>query len=149
MTLGPGGSGRKSRNPCNNHFECVPLSKPSCRDDGSDTSPVDTQTMSNNADMIPSGRTSPAHITVVDSAGCHFCADADTALTELAHEFNLDVVHVPMTSEPGMQLMQDHGAGMSPLVLLDGRFVSAGRLSRGRLRTMLTDSGYTATKVAS
>lgn len=84
-----------------------------------------------------------ARIIVVGSVGCHFCADADTAIAELAQQFPLDVVHVPMAGGTGMGLMQEHGAGMSPLVLLDGQFVSAGRLSRGRLRSMLAAAGYT------
>ena len=33
--------------------------------------------------------------------------------------------------------MQTHGAAMSPLVLLDGAYVSAGRLPRGKLRKLL------------
>jgi hypothetical protein len=33
--------------------------------------------------------------------------------------------------------MQAHGAAMSPLVLLDGEFISAGRLPRGKLRKLL------------
>jgi hypothetical protein len=90
-----------------------------------------------------------ARITVVDSIGCHFCADADAALAELAHEFLLDIEHVRLASTMGMDLMADHGAGMSPLVLLDGRFVSSGRLSRGRLRSMLVDAGYVRGPVAS
>jgi hypothetical protein len=36
-----------------------------------------------------------------------------------------------------MAMVQDFGAAMSPLVLLDGAFVSAGRLSRGKLRKLL------------
>jgi hypothetical protein len=36
-----------------------------------------------------------------------------------------------------MNLAQIHGAAMSPLVLLDGEFVSAGRLPRNKIRKML------------
>ena len=88
----------------------------------------------------PSPRTGT--VTIVDSAGCHFCADAETAIDELASEYAIAVEHIPMPSPSGIDLMQRHGAGMSPLVLLDGQFVSSGRLPRGRIRTMLDASGY-------
>lgn len=107
------------------------------------TKRVDTQT------MTTSNTSRPASITVVDSVGCHFCADADTAIEQLANEFALTVEHVPMASAAGLNLMADHGAGMSPLVLLDGSFVSAGRLPRGRLRSMLAAAGYTPLEQAS
>lgn len=81
-------------------------------------------------------------VTIVDSLGCHFCADAESAIDELAGEYAIAVERVPMASPSGIDLMQRHGAGMSPLVLLDGQFVSSGRLPRGRIRTMLEASGY-------
>jgi len=83
-----------------------------------------------------------ANITVVDSVGCHFCADAQQAIDELAGEYALTVRRVAMASPEGMELMQEHGAGMSPLVLVDGSFISAGRLSRGRLRSALDAGGH-------
>lgn len=83
-----------------------------------------------------------ANVTVVDSVGCHFCADAQQAIDELAGDYALTVRHVAMASADGMDLMQEHGAGMSPLVLVDGSFISAGRLSRGRLRDALDAGGY-------
>jgi hypothetical protein len=83
------------------------------------------------------GATTTHSITVVNSVGCHFCADAESAITELATEYAIDVTHIPMASPQGIDLMQHHGAGMSPLVLLDGQFVSSGRLPRGRIRVML------------
>jgi glutaredoxin len=89
----------------------------------------------------PSVTTSPpdrALITVVVSPGCHFCADAEDALADIGREFPLQVTRVDLRSPEGLDLAQRHGAAMSPLVLLDGTFVSAGRLPRGRLRSLLS-----------
>ena len=90
----------------------------------------------------PSNATRTARVTVVDSVGCHFCADAQRAIDDLGSEYALSVRHVAMASPEGMDLMQQHGAGMSPLVLVDGTFISAGRLSRGRMRDALDAGGY-------
>ena len=79
----------------------------------------------------------PAAVTIVVSSGCHFCRDAEDVLDELGQEFPLVVTRVDLRSPAGMDLAQSHGAAMSPLVLLDGVFVSAGRLPRNKIRTML------------
>jgi glutaredoxin len=79
----------------------------------------------------------PAQVTIVVSSGCHFCHDAEDALDELGGEFPLEVVRVDLRSPAGMDLAQRHGASMSPLVLLDGAFLSAGRLPRNKLRKLL------------
>lgn len=78
-----------------------------------------------------------ARVTLVESPACHFCHDARAALEEIAAEYPLDVETLDVRSPEGSALMQEHGAAMSPLVLLDGRFVSAGRLPRGKLRKLL------------
>lgn len=80
-------------------------------------------------------------VTIVASPGCHFCADAESAIAEIARQHPLRVRRVEITSSEGSGLIQEFGAAMSPLVLLDGEFVSAGRLSRGRLRNVLDDAG--------
>ncbi len=98
--------------------------------------------MSTQQETRPGARERLAVITVVESIGCHFCADAESAIAELASQYAVEVTHIPMSSPQGMDLMQRHGAGMSPLVLLDGQFVSSGRLPRGRIRTMLDAGGY-------
>ena len=54
-----------------------------------------------------------------------------------ASEYPLVVTRIDLRSPAGMELAQRHGAAMSPLVLLDGMFVSAGRLPRGKLRSLL------------
>lgn len=78
-----------------------------------------------------------ARVTLVESPACHFCHDARAALEEIAAHYPLDVEALDVRSPEGSALMQAHGAAMSPLVLLDGRFVSAGRLPRGKLRKLL------------
>lgn len=90
-----------------------------------------------------------ASIVIVRAPACHFCADADEAIAAMTSEFLIAVTYMEVTSDEGMNLMQAHGAGMSPLVLLDGGFVSSGRLSRGRLRKMLNNGGYRRELVSS
>jgi glutaredoxin len=80
---------------------------------------------------------SPAQVTVVVSTGCHFCLDAHQVLHDLGQEFPLVVTQVDLRSQLGTELAQRHGAAMSPLVLLDGAFVSSGRLPRNKIRKLL------------
>jgi glutaredoxin len=80
----------------------------------------------------------PAQVTIVVSSGCHFCHDAEEVLEDLGRDFGLQVTRVDLRSPLGTELAQRHGAGMSPLVLLDGAFLSAGRLPRNKLRKLLT-----------
>lgn len=79
----------------------------------------------------------PARITVVESEACHFCEDAQRALSELAAEYPLTVETVDVRSETGQRLMQVHRASMSPLVVVDGDFFSHGRLPRRKLIKLL------------
>lgn len=84
----------------------------------------------------PTGREQVA-VTIVESPGCHFCADAHTALTELAEVYPLVVSTIDIRSETGQGLVQEHRAAMSPLVLVEGRFFSHGRLPRRKLAHLL------------
>ena len=89
------------------------------------------------------GSTSSSHVarprvTVVHSAACHFCDDAQDALAQIAREVPLDVELVDAGSARGAGLIREHGAAMLPLVLLDGAFFSSGRLPRGKLRHVVT-----------
>lgn len=79
----------------------------------------------------------PTRITVVESDSCHFCADAELVLTELAGTYPLLTVSLDVRSPEGADLMARHRAAMSPLVLLDGRFFSQGRLPRRKLSKIL------------
>lgn len=79
----------------------------------------------------------PARITVVTAPACHFCRDALDALDDLGRDFRLQIVELDARTADGSALMQRHRAAMSPLVLLDDVFLSAGRLPRNKLRKHL------------
>ena len=79
----------------------------------------------------------PTTVTVVHTAACHFCADAEAALAELAGEFPITVFAVDAAAARGAALVREHRAGMFPLVLVDGEFFSVGRLPRKKLRAVL------------
>ena len=81
--------------------------------------------------------TEPTRITVVESEACHFCDDAQRALSDLATRYPLTVETVDVRSGPGQRLMRVHRASMSPLVLVDGEFFSHGRLPRRKLVKLL------------
>lgn len=78
-----------------------------------------------------------AYVTVVESPACHFCADAEAVLAELAGAHPLVIRVVDIRTDVGRHLVQKHRATMSPLVLLDGEFFSNGRLPRRRLAKQL------------
>jgi hypothetical protein len=78
-----------------------------------------------------------AVITLVHAPACHFCDDARAALADLAREYPLRVDLVDATSARGAALVGEHRPGMFPLVLLDGRVFSQGRLPRRKLRALL------------
>jgi glutaredoxin len=80
---------------------------------------------------------SMATVTVVQAPACHFCADAEEALDELAHEFPIDVESVAADSDSGLALIAAHRPGLFPLVLVDGENFSSGRLPRNKLRALL------------
>jgi hypothetical protein len=82
--------------------------------------------------------TEPVKVTVVTAEACHFCDDARAALAELADAYPLAIHVVPAGSGEGQALLHAHGAGMFPLVLVDGAFFSAGRLPRRKLARMLS-----------
>jgi hypothetical protein len=83
-------------------------------------------------DVVPT-----ATITLVHAPACHLCADAQTALAELGGQFPIDVDLVLADSAAGRTLVDAHRPAMFPLVLVDGVFLSAGRLPRGKLRALL------------
>lgn len=81
-------------------------------------------------------RLAPADVTVVTSHACHLCEDA---LEELAHRANeLKVTVVPADTQLGRELVQWYLPVMFPLVLVDGAFLSSGRLPRRKLDKVLT-----------
>lgn len=82
-------------------------------------------------------RGNAATITLVSAPACHFCADAEDALAEIAREFAVVVEHVDARSPQGAALLQEHRAAMTPLALLNGQYLSNGRLPRAKLRHLL------------
>jgi glutaredoxin len=79
----------------------------------------------------------PTSVTVVRTTACHFCEDALEALTELGQEFPLAVELLDAGEPSGVALLRRHRAAMFPLVLVDGRYFSVGRLPRRKLRALL------------
>ena len=80
----------------------------------------------------------PVQVTVVTAPACHFCQDAQAAIAELGQDHPLAVRLVTAESSDGQALLHAHGAGMFPLVLVEGAFFSAGRLPRRKLARLLT-----------
>jgi hypothetical protein len=81
--------------------------------------------------------TGPARVTVVTASACHLCDQAQDALSALAQEYPLTVRVLDAASESGQVLLGCYGAGLFPLVLVDGEFFSAGRLPRRKLARLL------------
>jgi hypothetical protein len=79
---------------------------------------------------------SPPRITVVSVPDCHLCDDARALLSSFP-EGELVVAYLAADSDAGRALVGRHRPALAPLVLLDGEFLSSGRLSRGRLRRAL------------
>lgn len=84
-------------------------------------------------------RMASVDITVVHAPACHFCADAEKALVEIAGRYpgRVRVWVVELESPEGAHLMVQHRPAMNPLVLIDGQFFSAGRLPRKKLTALL------------
>jgi hypothetical protein len=79
---------------------------------------------------------SPPRFTVVSVPACHLCDDARALLASFPAG-EVVVAHVAADSDEGRALVARHRPALAPLVLLDGEFLSSGRLSRGRLRRAL------------
>lgn len=72
-------------------------------------------------------------VVVVSAPACHFCEDAERALAERVDRLGLDVRVVPIDSDEGARLVAEHRPALSPLVLVEGKFFSSGRLPRRKL----------------
>ena len=79
----------------------------------------------------------PVVVTLVEAPACHLCEHAKSALAVLAQSFPMTVRVLSIGDEAGRALMEQHRAPMSPLVLLDGQYFSAGRLPRRKLERRL------------
>jgi hypothetical protein len=78
---------------------------------------------------------------LVTAPGCHFCDDAQLHLQGLiAQGAPLQLRVVEATSAEGRSLLAEHRPAMNPLLLLDGRYFSAGRLPRRKLDALLSST---------
>lgn len=88
--------------------------------------------------MNPGSSQQPALLTLVTAPGCHFCEDARQAVSGLIERgapIELEVVQA--TSPLGLALLAEHRPAMNPLVLIDRRYFSAGRLPTRKLQALL------------
>lgn len=76
-------------------------------------------------------------ITLLVTAGCHLCEQARVALAGRAESGELGLTVVPVDSDEGRALQARHRPVAFPLVLVDGRWFSAGRLPERRLQRVL------------
>ena len=75
--------------------------------------------------------------TLLTTTACHLCEDAHQELSRRAGCGELSLEVVAVESDEGRALVATHRPAMFPLVLLDGRPLGHGRLSRRRLDAAL------------
>lgn len=85
------------------------------------------------ASAMTGARPSSRRVTLLVTQGCHFCEDARAELAARADRGELDLVVVALESEQGQMLQAAHRPTMFPLVILDGKPFSVGRLPRRKL----------------
>ena len=78
-------------------------------------------------------------VVVVTAPACHFCEEATEHLATVAERHPLDIREVEIASPEGARLVAEHRPALNPLVLVDGRFFSAGRLPRRKLDALLRE----------
>ncbi|MHB1009822.1 MAG: glutaredoxin family protein [Propionibacteriaceae bacterium] len=79
-------------------------------------------------------------ITLLVTTGCHLCEDARSELTARADGGQVELSIVSVDSEQGRELQSTHRPSMFPLVLVDGKPFSVGRLPRRKLDRALASS---------
>jgi len=85
------------------------------------------------------GPTRPIEVVLVEAHACHLCDDAKAALEDAARQYALSVQCVDIASAEGRAVVRAHRAPMPPVVVVDGRLLGWGRLSRGKLRRRLEE----------
>ena len=83
--------------------------------------------------MTKTGR----EVVLLTKDDCDLCEQAKKTLERLSDEFELHVRHVALDSSEGFELARKTGAPFPPVVFLDGRAFSYGRLSERKLRKTL------------
>lgn len=75
--------------------------------------------------------------TLLTTTACHLCDDAHEELARRAALGELTLQVAALDSAEGRALLAAHRPAMFPLVLIDGRVLGHGRLSRRRLDAAL------------
>ena len=99
---------------------------------------LDHVTSSRRTESAGTAQLAAADVTVVVATACHLCEDAVTELIQRSTLGQVDVEVVQADSERGRTLLSEHRPTMFPLVLIDGRYFSVGRLSRRKLDKALS-----------
>jgi hypothetical protein len=86
----------------------------------------------------------PIQISLIESPGCHLCADAHVALEDLGTRYRLTLRSVDASSPEGLELVMRHRPALQPLVLVNGKPFSAGRLPRRKLERYLSGTAEAA-----
>ncbi|WP_062463886.1 glutaredoxin family protein [Demequina soli] len=76
-------------------------------------------------------------LTLVRTATCHLCDDAQDVLDTLRRDGRIQVITLDVESPVGRALLAEHRPALYPLVLVDNEFFSAGRLPRKKLARLL------------
>ncbi len=74
---------------------------------------------------------------LVTTHACHYCEDAYADLLARAVRGEITLQTWTATSSTGQRLLSEHRPSLFPLILLDGEFFSAGRLSVRKLERAL------------
>ncbi|MBU1225752.1 MAG: glutaredoxin [Actinobacteria bacterium] len=75
----------------------------------------------------------PIAVTLVASAGCHFCESARQIIENAAASVPLDVREVDLESPEGQALQSQWRAPYPPMVIIDGEMFGYGRISERKL----------------
>lgn len=79
----------------------------------------------------------PLAVVVVTAPACHLCDDALHRLRAVAGPADLALRVVELESDEGRALVAFHRPPMSPLVLVDGKFFSSGRLPQRKVEALV------------
>lgn len=90
-----------------------------------------------NPGETPTTTAPPVDVVVVTSLGCHLCTVALAELENLAADIPMLVRTVDIGSPEGADIVRAHRPPAPPVVLVDGKFFSFGRLPRRKLQKLL------------
>ena len=76
-------------------------------------------------------------VVLLTKTHCDFCEQAKAVLGRLAAEYVLEVREVALESEEGRRLALEAGAPFPPVLFMNGRPFSYGRVSERKLRRAL------------